>query len=150
MSSIAVRSAFKTFLTANAPTEKIIDLTAQYAEIKEMVKAAGITDEDPWLGLEFIGNDEIPVTLPANNALGKYRESGSISVHVVGVAKLGVGDAVLARGETLRDLLRGRRIGNIIVESVSPMNFGPGTTLQFEGGYMSGSFFVSYLSDRDL
>lgn len=150
MSSVYVRTQFKNFIATNAPTEKVIDLTSQYAEIKEMVSQAGVGPNDPWLGIEFIGDDENPATLPANNSLGKYRETGSIVVHIVAIAKLGVGDAILTRGETLRDLLRGQRIGNMIVESVTPVNTGAGTTLQFEGGYMSGTFFVNYYCDKEL
>lgn len=150
MSSVYVRTQFKNFIAANAPSEKVIDLTAQYAEIKEMVADAGVGPNDPWLGLEFVGDDESPATLPANNTIGQYRERGSIIVHVVAIAKLGVGDAILTRGETLRDLIRGQRIGNIVIESVSPVNTGPGATLQFEGGYMSGTFFANYYYDRNL
>ncbi len=69
---------------------------------------------------------------------------------MVATAQIGVGDALLQRGEVLRNLFRGRRIGDIIIDSVSPMNFDSGATLEFEGGYMSGSFFMSYRRDLAL
>lgn len=150
MASAYVRTQIKTFLTANAPTENQVDFTALYQEIKELIAGLSIGPEDPWLGLQFIGDEEIPVSTPAGNSTGRYRETGAIYFHVVSVAKLGVGDALLTRGETLRNLLRGRRIGEIIVDSVSPMNFDSGATLQFEGGYMSGSFIISYRRDFSL
>jgi hypothetical protein len=150
MSSSYVRTTVKQFLTDEAPAENQIDLTALYKEVKEMISEAGLGPTDPWLGLQFIGNDEAPITIPATNSSGKYRETGVIFFHVVCVAKLGVGDAILARGETLRNLLRGRRIGSIVIESVTPMNFEAGATLQFEGGYMSGSFIASHERDLDL
>jgi hypothetical protein len=116
----------------------------------DMVIAAGITTNDPWLGLDFIGGEEIPITLASDNAQGKYRETGTIYFHVVDVAKLGVSGSILTRAETLRDLLRGRRIGQMIIESVSPPNFGGGATLSFEGGYMAAAFFVSFERDFEL
>lgn len=150
MSSVDVRAKIKTFLTVNAPSEDVIDLTAVYSEIKELLEAEGITSDSPWLGLQFVGDDETPVTVPATNDQGKYREIGAVFFHVVDVAKLGVGDSLLTRGETLRNLMRGQRIDGIVIQSVSPMNFDSGATLQFEGGFMSGSFIVNYEYDFDL
>lgn len=150
MSSLHVRTQIKNFLAAEAPTESVIDLTSLFQEIKELIEDSGLGEEDPWLGVQFIGDDEIPVGLYATNEVGKYRETGAIYFHVVSVAKLGNGDSLLTRGEALRDLLRGRRIGSVVIESVSPMNFDSGATLQFEGGWMSGSFIVGYQMDLEL
>jgi len=150
MSSLYVRTQIKDYIGDNAPAETLIDLTSAFQEIKELVEDNGITSNDPWLGIEFVGDDEVPITIPATNDTGKYRESGVVFIHVVGTAKLGAGDALLQRGETLRNLFRGKRIGEIIVESVTPMNFNAGSTLQFEGGYMSGSFLISYQRDLEL
>lgn len=150
MSSQYVRDQITDFIEANAPTENLIDLTAQYQELPDLISDEGLTASDPWLGLEFIADDEIPITVPATNTQGKYRETGAVYLHVVGIAKLGVASSILARGETLRNLFRGRRIGNVIIDSVTPLSFGAGTTLNFEGGYTSGSFIASYQNDLDL
>ena len=150
MSSLAVRTAIKSFITTNNPTENFIDLSGQYATIEELIADNGLTPDDPWLGLEFIGSDEQPITLAATNDEGKYRESGAIYFHVVDVAKLGVSDSILARAEAIRDTFRGQRIGDILIESVSPPNFGNGATLNFEGGYMAASFFVAYRTDKNI
>lgn len=150
MSSVYVRSQIKDFLSANAPTENVIDLTSLFQEIKELIEDQGLEPDSPWLGIQFIAGDERPIGLAANNDVGKYREDGAIYFHVVDVARLVNGDSVLTRGETLRNLMRGRRIGDIIIESVTPMNFDTGATLQFEGGWMSGSFIVSFIRDIDL
>lgn len=115
-----------------------------------MIADNGVSPDSPWLGIQFIGDDEVPIGLAAGNDVGKYRESGAIYFHVVDIARLGNGDRLLTRGEALRNLLRGQRIGSILIESVTPMNFDSGATLQFEGGYMSGSFLVSYINDIDL
>lgn len=150
MSSIFVRETFTDFLLANAPGEQLLDLTAQYSELKELMIDAGFAEGSDWLGIEFIADDEVPVTVPATNSQGKYRETGAVYLHVVSQASMGVGHRLLARGEAIRNILRGQRISGIIVESVTPMVFGPGATLQFEGGWMSGSFLVSYQYDQDL
>ena len=151
MSSIFVRNSVKNFLTTNAPTENQIDLFGTFQTMPELLADNGLVHDDPWLGLEFIANDEIPITVGSNNTQGKYREDGAIYFHVVAVASLGSSGTILSRGEALRDLLRGRRIADdIIVESVSPLNFNSGATLQFEGGYVSASFLLSYQYDRDM
>jgi hypothetical protein len=149
MSSAYVRTQIKDFLETNS-SEDVVDLTADFQEIKELLDDSGIQPDAPWLGVQFQGDDEIPVALAATNDQGKYRETGAIYIHVVSTARLGVGDALLTRGEVLRNLFRGRRIGDILIESVTPMNFDSGATLQFEGGYMSGSFLMAYQRDLDL
>lgn len=150
MSSMYVRTQIKDFLATNAPTEDVVDLTAAFDDFKQLLADSNIQPEAPFLGLQFQGDDEIPVALAATNDQGKYRETGAIYLHVADSAQLGVGDSLLTRGEVLRNLFRGRRIGAIIIESVTPMNFDLGATLEFEGGYMSGSFLMSYQRDLDL
>jgi hypothetical protein len=150
MSSAYVRTNIKAFLASEATDETVIDLTSDFQEIKELMREHDVQPDAPWLGVQFIGDDEVPVALAATNDQGKYRETGAIYIHVVSIAKIGVGDAMLTRGEVLRNLFRGRRIGNIVIESVSPMNFDNGATLAFEGGYMSGSFIMAYHMDLDL
>lgn len=152
MSSVYVRNQFKTFLAANAATEKVADMSGGYSHLEDFLAAQTppITMIEPWLGLQFIPGDELPITLPATNSRGKYRETGAVYIHVVEVAKAGVNDSILARGETLRDLFRGMRIGEVKIESMTPLNFELGATLSFEGGFIAGSFIVSYEYDRDL
>lgn len=150
MSSSAVRTAFKTFLSTYAPTENVVDLTGRFDELQDMLAEESLGPDDLWLGIEFIGSDEIPITVGATNTSGKYRETGAVYIHIVDIAKSGVDDLILARAETIRGLFRGQRIGSIYIESVTPVNFAAGAALQFEGGYMSGSFIIGYLSDIDL
>lgn len=150
MSSLSVRTAIKSFLSSNASGESVVDLSGDFQDFKQLLTEAGVQPDAPWLGLEFIGDDEIPIALAATNVQGKYREFGSIHLHICDVAKIGCGDAILTRGETLRDLFRGSRIGSILIESVTPLNFGRGATLDFDGGFMSASFLVAYQKDIDL
>lgn len=150
MSSPYVRTQIKNFIEAEVPSEAVVDFTSAFEELKTLLSDSDVQPDAPWLGLQFIGDDEIPIALAATNDQGKYRETGAIYFHLCAIARIGVGDSLLTRGEVLRNLFRGRRIGDIIVQSVTPMNFDNGATLQFEGGYISGSFLMSYQRDLDL
>lgn len=150
MSSLFVRTEVLNFLNTELPTETVIDLTAEFQDVEDLVTSAGIGVDDPWLGVQFIGFEENAVDILADNTTGKYRELGSITIHVVDIAKMGVVNLILNRVETIRNKLRGQRIGSIIVEAVSPANFGTGATLSFEGGYTSASFTIDYKNDLIL
>lgn len=150
MSSVAVRTAIKAFLTTNAPSETVVDLTSQFQDLRELLTDYSVAADAPWLGLQFIGGNSIPISLAATNDQGCYRESGVIVFHFCTIARLGNGDALLTRGENLINLLEGRNIEGIIVEEMTLMNFDAGATLQFEGGYVSGSFQLSYIYDKNL
>jgi hypothetical protein len=134
------------FITTNSSETEIIDLSVQYQEISQIVSGP----DTKWLGLEFFGDTEVPITVPATNTQGKYRETGAVYLHIVAPGELGAGSDILTRGEALRDILRGQRIESILIEEVTPLNYGSGATLQFEGGFVSASFLASYERDLDL
>jgi len=146
MSSSQVRTAIKDLLDDES-AENVVDITGHFEDFKVLLQDEGIQPNAPWLGLEFIGDDEIPISLSATNELGLYRETGLIVLHVAAEAKIGVGDSLVQRGEVLRNLFRGRRIGNIVIESVTPINTSRGATLEFDGGYMSGTINMAYYCD---
>jgi hypothetical protein len=150
VSSLTVRTEILNFLNASLPTETVIDLTAEFQDIEDVVDSAGITSDDPWIGVQFVGYDEEAVDILATNDVGCYRELGVITLHVVDIAKSGVHNLILNRAEAIRNILRGRRIGPVVIEGVSPANFGTGITLSFEGGYTSASINVDYKFDRVL
>lgn len=149
MSSSYIRTQIKTFLAANAPSETVVDLSGRFEELEDLLRDEGINNQ-PWVGVQFVGNDENPVTIGSNNTHGKFRETGAVFIHTVDVAKLGGSDTILARAEVLRDLFRGRKLGTMFVESVSPPNSEAGAALQFSGGYMCFTFVIGYLNDKDL
>jgi hypothetical protein len=95
-------------------------------------------------------DSEDPITIDADGTKGRYRETGQVLIHVVAPVGFGVAPGIMARAEDLRNLLRGRRIGDIIIESVTPANFGFGAALQFEGGYTAATFICGYERDFDL
>ena len=150
MSSVFVRNEILNFLATEIPTESVIDLTSEFLELEELLKEESLTFGDPWLGVQFVGSEEIPVDIGATNTRGKYRESGVIYLHVVSIASLGVHTLILNRAEAIRNILRGRRIGTVIIEAVSPPNFGAGITLSFDGGYTAAVIQVDYQNDLDL
>ena len=146
MSSSAVRSGIRSFLNSNS-NESVVDLTGEFEELRELLAESNVQPDAPWLGLEFIGSSEEPVSLSADNTKGLYREDGIVQLHICAVARIGVGSNLESRAETLRNLFRGRRIGGIVVDSVSPINTGPGATLEFDAGYVSGTVSVTYHYD---
>lgn len=148
MSSVYVRDTIKAYVTAQLPTETLVDLSGEFQDIADVLAEYSLTMNDPWLGIEFIGNSEEPVTVPANPGEGMFRELGSVMFHVVDISKLGVANAILSRAESLRNILRGQRIGDIIIEAVTPANFGAGATLNFEGGFTAATIYASYEYDN--
>jgi len=147
MSSPTVRTSFKAHLTAGAPSEVQVDLTAAFDEIKDLLSDYDLQPDAPWLGLQFEGGEVEPIGLYADNQKGLYREFGAVHFHVVAAARLGVGDSIVSRAQSLQKLFLGQRIGDIVIDRVTAVNTDAGSTLQFEGGYVSGSFFVGYHRD---
>lgn len=146
MSSLDVRTLVRNFIAANS-AETLVDLTGQYQDFRKLMSDEGVQPDAPWLGLEFIGDSELPVSLHATNDKGQYREIGRIVLHICAVAKIGVGASIESRADVLHKLFKGQRIGGVVVESIIPLNTGPGATLEFEGGYISGTMSIEYYYD---
>jgi hypothetical protein len=150
MSSLYVRTEIETYIGTALPTESLVDLTADFEVLDKMLFREGITGNDPWLGIQYVGSDEIPVAVASTNNTGKYRETGAIYIHVVEKTRVNVHTAILTRAELVRDAFRGRNVNGVRIESVSPPNFGTGATLNFEGGYTSASVILVYEYDLNL
>lgn len=151
MSSKFVRDSILTFLETNLDCEKIIDLTAQFEQVEDLLDQYDLTLNDDWIGVQFVGSEEIPVSIQSQNQKGCYREIGAIFIHVVAVSRIGGHKDILTRAEAVRDLIRGRRINNsIIIEQVGPPNFGEGITLNFESGFTAAAITIFYRRDIDL
>lgn len=151
MSSKFVRDSILDFLKTEVPQETIIDLTAQFEELEDLLEHNDITLNDDWIGVQFLGNEEIPVSIQSQNNKGCFREIGAIYLHIVAVSQLGGHKAILTRAEALRDKFRGRRINNtVIIEQVGPPNFGEGITLNFESGFTAAAITIFYRRDLDL
>lgn len=149
MSSVAVRTLVRQFLDDES-SETIIDMTGNFEDLRTVLSDGGVQPDGPWVGLDFIGDEELPVSLAATNDIGMYREFGQVVLHICAVAKIGIGANLESRAEVLRDLFRGMRLSGMVVESVTPLNTGPGATLEFEAGYVSGTISVAYYFDKIL
>ena len=149
MSSKFVRDAVLNYMETEFPEENIIDLTAHFDEVEDLLASYNLTLNDSWMGIQFIGNEEIPVSIQGQS--GCFRELGAIYIHVVAVSSIGVHRELLNRSEAVRDKLRAKRIANQdIIEKVRPPNFGEGVSLNFESGYTSATIIVFYQRDLDL
>jgi len=142
MSGVLTRTEIKNYFGANS-VETLIDISGEFREIKNLLTDEVIADTDNWVAIQFVGNAEEMISIPK----GCYREFGTISFHVVAPIAIGAIDGILTRCETIRSLYRGKRINDIIIESVSPPNTEIGTTIDFESNFMSASFFVDYYRD---
>lgn len=147
MSSAAVRSHIFNFLQTEFPTEKVIDLSAEYEDIEDLMKENGISLETPWLGLQFVGDEEEPVALNVSNTEGGFREYGGVYFHVVAPAQIGVATSLVTRADNIRKKLRARRFGTMLIERVTPPNTESGAAMQFDFGFMSASFIATYYMD---
>lgn len=144
-----MRSEVMNYLEAGAPTESFVEMIDQYEDIDTFLSANSLTMDSKWVGVQFIPFEEIPVSLSADGTKGCYREFGSINVHVVAPAGLG-GSDMLSRAAKIHKILRGRRIGSTVIESVVPPNTSIGATLAFDAGFMSATIVASYYRDINL
>jgi len=143
MSSEYVRDEFKTFLAANS-AETIIDMSGEFRTIENLLTDESISRTDDWVGVQFTASIEEPITIIG----GCYREFGVVLMHVVAPISINVFNLnILPRGDALRAKFRGKRINDIVIESITPLNTERGTTIEFDNGWTSGTFFVNYYRD---
>jgi len=143
MSSKDLRDQIKTFLTANT-AETVVDISGEFRTLIDVAQYNSITPDDNWVAIQFIGSDEEPISIESKC----YREFGSIFIHVIAPIQIDVVNVnIIDRAETLRSLFRGKRINDIVIESVAPLNTEAGTTLEFDNSFTSGTFFINYYRD---
>ena len=63
MSSTYVRTEFNNFMAAYTPTQKIIQLAGVFEYLTDHLKDQGVGAEDTWVGLEYFGDDEVPIPI---------------------------------------------------------------------------------------
>jgi hypothetical protein len=143
MSSKELRTQIKDYLALNSG-ETVVDISGEFRELIDVATYNSITPDDNWAAIQFIGSDEEPISVEAKC----YREFGSIFIHVIAPIQIDVVNAnILDRAETMRSLFRGKRINDIVIESVSPLSTESGTTLEFDNSFTSGTFFINYYRD---
>jgi len=150
MSSVYVRGKIKDFIEANFATEVLIDLSGEFDDIRDLLAAYSIDGNDAWLGIQFIGHSDEPVTIGNSTQIACYREFGSFFLHVVEPAKLGVASTILSRADTLISAFRGKRLDDIIIVGTMPPNFERGAAISFEGGFTGATVIVDYSRDLNV
>lgn len=150
MSTKYVRDKFKTFLATEYPTLKVVDISGEYLEFADLLQEQSIGPDDNFLAVQFIGDRIDTVSLSASNGSGGYRERGAIFLHVVEPVSRQAMDNILTRGDSYIDTLTNRRIDNLVIDQVNPINTAQGATLEFQGGYISGSIYTTYYRDKNL
>lgn len=151
MSSSFVRTQILNYFASDITTEtNVLDVTAKFDFLLDFLNDNGVTAKDRWLGLQFVGAEEQPISVPANNSQGRYREFGSIFVHIVEVARSNSDVQLITRSENIRQKLRGLNLNGVRIESVSPPNFEFGATLNFDGGYTACAIIVNYEYDINI
>lgn len=151
MSSEYVRTTFNSFITAaTSGAETVIDITSDFEEINDFLALNSLTYASNWVGLYYVGDSELPISIPTTNDTGLYREQGSIYIHVVTPTSIGCHTGIITRAEVIRNLVRGKRLGNITIESVSPVNFNNGYSLDMDAGFTSGVLITNYHMDLNL
>jgi len=150
VSSVYVRTEVETFIGVELPSETALDVTAQFDYLQDFLADNGVGIKDRWLGLQYVGNDEVPISIASNNTQGCYRETGSIFIHIVEPVSNNSTVNILTRSENIRNKFRGQSINGIRIESVTPPNFESGATLNFDGGYTAAAVVVNYEYDINL
>lgn len=131
----------------------LVDITGRFEDLNDYLEDVESIDEDTaWVAIDFVANPETPITIPAHNALGKFRETGLMILHVVEPASndQSMVDNILARAEALQNFLRGENFSGILIENITPPNFQAGTTLTFDGGWTAAAITASFESDLNL
>lgn len=151
MSSETVRNEIKNYFASDVTSEtNVLDVTAKFDFLFDYLNDNGVGPKDRWLGLQFVGSDEQPISVPATNSQGKYREFGSIFMHIVEVARSTADVQLITRSENIRQKFRGLNLNGVRIESVSPPNFEFGATLNFDGGYTACTIVVNYEYDINI
>lgn len=150
MSSSKVRLEVKSLFASNIPGENLVDLSAQYSSIPEVLSKKGITLANNWCGILFIGDREETVSLAADNTRGCYRERGMVQVFVMAPAQANVSDLMVARADAIRNVFRGRNLNGVMIEEVTPPNTEQGAILELESNYMCAAFDIIYYLDINL
>lgn len=154
MSSGYVRSMVKSYFATSFPTDVLVDFTALEATLEDILSQYTIEETDSWYGIQFIGSSKEPIAIASSVNKGWYRERGSLFFHIVVppgvVSGTSAADKLVANADALDAKFSGARIGDIIIESVTPLNTEAGATLDFEGGFTSGSMIISYYRDLNL
>lgn len=127
MSSKYVRDVIKDYLESNWTDTVIIDT--------ENIFSSPPPGLDPWMGLMFAGGVETRPCLGALDVTRK-RELGTIQFIVFVASGTGT-DVALTYAERIRDLIRGKNLSGVEMQTVDP----PDTAIPAQAQSSSGNFY---------
>lgn len=138
MSSGYVRLQINTFLEANWTTTDIF-----YVDDYDSIDSIPANNTDAWVGVEYPSSVEQVNSIPANF----WREDGDVLIHIV--TPNGWDSATpVSYGDQLQQLLRGQRLGDVVIESVSPVTDASPPALELSSSWHGWAILVSYYSIR--
>lgn len=111
MSSGFTRSTLEKFLLENWSDTDVFVIDD--ADDISMIPA---NTSAPWVGIEYLTSTEVVDCLPAN----LWRERGTILLHIV-IPNGWKSSTAIVLGDKLQRLLRGQRLDELVIESVSPV-----------------------------
>ena len=138
MSSGYVRLQINSFLEANWTTTDIF-----YVDDYASIDSIPANNTDAWVGVEYPSSVEQVNSIPANF----WREDGDVLIHIV--TPNGWESATpVSYGDQLQQLLRGQRLGDVVIESVSPVTDASPPALELSSSWHGWAILVSYYSIR--
>jgi hypothetical protein len=111
MSSKYVRNTLEDFLAVNWS-----DTQVYVVDDEEQISGIPANNIEAWVGIEYLAAVESVNCLPAN----MWNERGTILLHVV-LPNGWKSSHAIEYGDKLQHLLRGQRLENLVIESVSPI-----------------------------
>jgi hypothetical protein len=138
MSSGYVREKINTFLEANWTTTEIY-----YVDDYDSIESIPANNTDAWVGVEYPGAVETVDSIPANF----WREDGDVIIHIVtpnGWNSL----KPIQYGDQLQQMLRGQRLGDVVIENVSPVTDASPPALELSSSWHGWAILVRYYSIR--
>jgi len=138
MSSGGVRAAIKAAFAAQFPTLKAYDLS-DYVSLSDLPNTV---DNEHYVVLQFIGGSDDVVSIGGEGNQG-WLESGVVAIHLMG--QTGFDSApVIALGDQIRLAMRGRRLGDVLVESVTTFEDQTGNSVNLDGGIHGWIAYLYY------
>lgn len=139
MSSELVRTAINAAVVAAAAPWPVFDLSdyESTAEVLPDIDSQAVL-------IQYVIADEFQQNIASYGNQG-WEETGAVTLHMV--TPTGFDSApLIVKGDSIRLALRGKRLGQVVIESVAPfVDFGGGAT-GLEGSWKTYSAPLSYYS----
>ena len=138
MSSGYVRLHINSFLEDNWTTTPIY-----YVDDYDSIESIPANNSEAWVGVEYPSSVEQVNSIPANF----WREDGNVLIHIV-TPNGWNSTTPVSYGDQLQQLLRGQRLGDVVIESVSPVTDASPPALELSSSWHGWAILISYYSIR--